>query len=272
MWRWAKAAPTWPARPPTWSLTDDNFVSIHDAVEEGRITFDNVRKVTFFLVSTGLGTFIVVPISLFLGWPLILVPAQLLWAILVTKGLQDLSLAFEPGEPDVLEHPPRSRSEPVITAQLWWRTVLTGAVIGAGTLFLFEWARRQPDYTLEQPRTVALSALVVFQALHPFSSRSELRSVFQMSPISNRFLVLAQLGALAVHVGALYLGFTQFVLRVEPIPLDAWLWIVAVSLSVLVAVEIDKLVRRQRAGRAETDESDDDVESDQSDDVESANN
>jgi len=241
-------------------LTDDNFVSIHDAVEEGRITFDNVRKVTFFLVSTGLGTFIVVPISIFIGWPLILVPAQLLWANLVTKGLQDLSLAFEPGEPDVLDHPPRSRDEPVITAQLWWRTVLTGAVIGAGTLFMFDWARRQPDFTLEQQRTVALSTLVVFQAFHLFSSRSELRSVFQMSPISNRFLVLAQLGALVVHVGALYLGFTQFILRVEPIPLDAWLWIVVVSLSVLVAVEIDKLVRRRRAGRADTDEPDDDVE------------
>jgi magnesium-transporting ATPase (P-type) len=230
-------------------LTDDNFVSIHDAVEEGRITFDNVRKVTFFLVSTGLGTFIVVPISIFLDWPLILVPAQLLWANLVTKGLQDLSLAFEPGEPDVLEHPPRSRDEPVITVPLWWRTVITGAVIGAGTLFMFDWARRQPDFTLEQERTVALSTLVVFQALHLFSSRSELRSVFQMSPISNRFLVLAQLGALAVHVGALYLGFTQFILRVEPIPLEAWSWIVVVSMSVVVAVEIDKLIRRRRRAR-----------------------
>jgi magnesium-transporting ATPase (P-type) len=240
-------------------LTDDNFVSIHDAVEEGRITFDNVRKVTFFLVSTGLGTFVVVPISIFIGWPLILVPAQLLWANLVTKGLQDLSLAFEPGEPDVLEHPPRSRDEPVITTQLWWRTVITGAVIAAGTLFMFDWARRQPDFTLEQQRTVALSTLVVFQALHLFSSRSELRSVFQMSPISNRFLVLAQLGALVVHVGALHLGFTQFILRVEPIPFHAWSWIVVVSLSVLVAVELDKLLRRLRADRPRTAEANDGV-------------
>lgn len=248
-------------------LTDDNFVSIHDAVEEGRITFDNVRKVTFFLVATGLGTFLVVPISIFVGWPLILVPAQLLWANLVTKGLQDLSLAFEPGEPDVLEHPPRSRDEPVITAQLWWRTAIVGVVIAAGTLFMFEWAQRQPDLTLDQQRTVALSTLVVFQALHLFSSRSELRSVFQMSPISNRFLVLAQLGALVVHVGALYLGFTQFILRVEPIPLDAWLWIVLVSLSVLVVVEIDKLIRRRRAARSDDDESDDDNRSAPSDDT-----
>jgi hypothetical protein len=80
--------------------------------------------------------------------------------------------------------------------------------------------------------------------------RSPVRSVFQMSPISNRFLVLAQLGAIVVHVGALYLGFTQFILRVEPIPLHAWVWIVVVSLSVLVAVEFDKLIRRRRTGPA----------------------
>jgi magnesium-transporting ATPase (P-type) len=225
-------------------LTDDNFVSIHDAVEEGRITFDNVRKVTFFLLSTGLGTFIVVPISIFLGWPLIMVPAQLLWANLITKGLQDLSLAFEPGEPDVLDQPPRRRKEPVITVAMWWRTILTGAVIGAGTLWMFHWAA-QAGLTLEQQRTVALTTLVVFQAFHLFSSRSERRSVFAMSPVSNRFLVLAQAGALLVHIGALYLGFTQFILRVEPIPLEAWGWIVLVSVSVLVAIEIDKLVRRR---------------------------
>jgi magnesium-transporting ATPase (P-type) len=230
-------------------LTDDNFVSIHDAVQEGRITFDNIRKVSFFLLSTGLGTFIVVPISIFLGWPLILVPAQLLWANLITKGLQDLSLAFEPGEPDVLERPPRGREEPVITAAMWWRTLLTGAVIGAGTLFMFDWARGQPDLTLEQERTVALTTLVVYQAFHLFSSRSELRSVFEMSPFSNRFLLLAQSGALLVHIAALYLGFTQFVLRVEPIPLNAWVLIVAVSVSVLVVIEIDKLIRRRLAAR-----------------------
>jgi magnesium-transporting ATPase (P-type) len=228
-------------------LADDNFVSMHDAVEQGRITFDNVRKATFFLLSTGVGTFIIVPISIFFEWPLILVPAQLLWANLVTKGVQDLSLAFEPAEPDVLDRPPWGREEPVINAPLWWRTAITGAVIGAGTLFLFDWAQRRPEFTLEQQRTVGLTTLVIFQAFHLFSSRSELRSVFQMSPLSNRFLVIAQAGALVVHVGALYLGFTQFVLRVEPIPLVAWMWIVVVSASVLVVVEIDKLIRRRRS-------------------------
>jgi magnesium-transporting ATPase (P-type) len=226
-------------------LTDDDFVSIYAAVEEGRVTFENVRKVTFFLVSTGFGTFVVIPVAMLLGWPLVLLPAQLLWANLVTKGLQDLALAFEPPEPDVLAHPPRGRREPVITPALWWRTLLVGTVMGAGTLFMYDWARAHPDLDLEQARTVALTTLVVFQAFHLGSSRSELRSVFSVPPFSNRFLILAQVGALAVHAGALVLPPTQLVLRVAPIPVEAWARLVVVAATVLVVVELDKALRRR---------------------------
>jgi Ca2+-transporting ATPase len=228
-------------------LADDNFVSIYAAVEEGRVTFDNVRKVTFFLVSTGFGTFIIIPIAMVLGWPLILLPAQLLWLNLVTKGLQDLALAFEPGEPDVLDHPPRARGEPVITGPLWWRTLLTGSVMAVVTLAMFHWARDQPGHDIAEARSVALSTLVVLQALHLGSCRSEFRSVFRTPPLSNRFLLGAQLAALVVSVAALYLPPTQFVLRVEPIGLDTWVRIVVASLSVILIVELDKAVRRWRA-------------------------
>ena len=231
-------------------LADDNFVSIAGAVEQGRITFDNVRKVTFFLISTGVGTFIVIPISMLFGWPLIMVPAQVLWANLITKGLQDLSLAFEPGEPDVLDRPPQGREEPVITGPLWIRTAITGAWIGAGVLVMFAWALAQ-DYTLAQERTVALTTLVLFQAFHLFSSRSELRSVFTMNPLENRFLAYAQLGALVVHIGALYWAATQFVLRVAPVPFEAWWRMLAISVTVLAVVEVDKLIRRRLARRQE---------------------
>jgi magnesium-transporting ATPase (P-type) len=225
-------------------LADDNFVSIHAAVEGGRVTFDNVRKVTFFLLSTGVGTFMVIPIAMVLGWPLIMVPAQLLWLNLVTKGLQDLALAFEPGEPDVLDHPPRKRREPIITPLLWWRTLLVGATMTVGGLIMFDWALGQ-DMSIEQARTVALTTLVVFQAFHLGSSRSERRSVLQVPLTSNRFLLLAQLGALGAHIGALYLPFTQMVLRVEPISAGAWWRLALIASSVLVVVELDKLLRRR---------------------------
>ncbi|MEX2256844.1 MAG: HAD-IC family P-type ATPase [Acidimicrobiia bacterium] len=229
-------------------LTDDNFVSIHAAVEEGRVTFDNVRKVTFFLLSTGAAAILVILLATVFRWPLPLLPAQLLWLNLVTNGLQDVALAFEPGEPHVLRRPPRPRAEGVVSRVLWERTVLAGAVMAAGTLALYRWELDQTG-DLTRARTVALTTLVVFMAFHVGNSRSEWQSAFRISPFSNRFLLGAQALALALQVGALYLPATQYVLRVEPIELGAWVRIVMVASTVLVAVEIDKAFRRRLAAR-----------------------
>jgi len=76
-------------------LTDDNFASIVAAVEEGRLVFANIRKVTYFLLSTGLAIVFTILFSLFAGWPLPYLAAQVLWINLVTNGLQDVALAFE---------------------------------------------------------------------------------------------------------------------------------------------------------------------------------
>ncbi len=91
---------------------------------------------------------------------------------------------------------------------------------------------------------MALTTMVLFMAFHVGNARSEHRSVFRLSPFSNPFLLLAVLGALAVHVVALYLPPTQFVLRVEPIEVEAWVRIVLVASTVIVALEVHKLLRR----------------------------
>jgi magnesium-transporting ATPase (P-type) len=225
-------------------LADDNFVSIYAAVQEGRITFDNLRKATFFLISTGAATVLTLLAAMVMNWPLPFVPAQLLWLNLVTKGLQDVAMAFEPGERDVLVRQPRRREEGIVSTLLWERTVVTGIVMAIGTLFLFRW---ELDATGSLPRaqTVAVTAMVVFQMFHIGNSRSEFMSVFAKSPFSNLFLFVATAAALAVHVGALHLWPTQFVLRVEPL-VDAYTWIriVVVAASILVAMEVHKLIRR----------------------------
>jgi magnesium-transporting ATPase (P-type) len=223
-------------------LADDNFVSIKAAVEEGRVTFDNVRKVTFFLVSTGAASIIMILTALSMGWPLPMVAAQLLWLNLVTNGLQDVALAFEPGEPDVLDHPPRAREEGVMSSLLWERTALTGLVMAAGTLFMFR-AELDAGHSLQHAQTVALTTMVLYQMFHLGNSRSEHLSVFRKSPFSNPFLLVATSAAILVHTGALYFGPTQLVLRVEPIELATWGRIVLVASSILVAIEVHKLVR-----------------------------
>jgi Ca2+-transporting ATPase len=224
-------------------LADDNFVSIHAAVEEGRVTFDNLRKVTFFLVSTGAAAVIMILTTLTIGWPLPLVPAQFLWLNLVTNGLQDVALAFEPGEPGVLRRPPRPRSEGIMSRLLWERTIVAGIVMAAGTLALFRWELDQTG-SLTRAQTVALTTMVLFQMFHVGNARSDYLSVFRRSPLSNPFLFLATTAALFIHIGAIYFGPTQIVLRVEPIEAEAWIRIVAVAMTVVVTVELHKLIRR----------------------------
>jgi magnesium-transporting ATPase (P-type) len=224
-------------------LADDNFVSIYSAVEQGRITFDNVRKVTFFLISTGVAAIITILTALVLGWPLPFVAAQLLWLNLVTNGLQDVALAFEPGEPDTLKRPPRERNEGIISRLLWERTAIAGIVLAAGTLLMFWWELEQ-DSSMTQAQTVALTTMVIFQMFHVGNARSDYRSAFRVSPFSNPFLLVAVAAAIVIHVGALYFPLTQFVLRVEPIPLDTWIRIIGIALSIIVAVEIHKFIRR----------------------------
>ncbi len=232
-------------------LTDDNFVSIYAAVEEGRVVFDNLRKVIFFLLSAGAAEILVILAALGLGWPIPLLPAQLLWLNLVTNSLQDIALALEPGDKDVLQRRPRARGEGLVSGLLWERTALGGGVMAAATLLLYRW-ELDASGSVEGARTVALTAMVVMMALQVGNARSETESVFRRNPLSNPFLLVATVAALVLHVAALFIPPLQFVLRIAPIT-DAgtWLRIVAVSLSILVATELHKLVRRDKRRHVE---------------------
>ncbi|HUG07399.1 MAG TPA: HAD-IC family P-type ATPase [Acidimicrobiia bacterium] len=228
-------------------LADDNFVTIVAAVEEGRVTFDNIRKVTFFLVSTGAAEIAAILTAVWLQWPLVFLPAQLLWLNLVTNGLQDIALAFEPAERDVLRRRPRPRGGGVLDRRMWERVVVAGLVMAAGALVTFRW---ELDLTgsLTRAQTVALTTMVVYQVFQAGNARSETESVFRVNPFSNKLLLASTTAALGIHIAALYFPPTQFLLRVEPIEPAAWLRIVIVALSILVAMEAHKLIRRARTG------------------------
>lgn len=229
-------------------LATDDFVSIAAAVEQGRYTFDNLRKVVFFLISTAWAAILSILVAIAFGWPLPLLPAQLLWINLVTTGLQDVTLALEPGDPALLHRRPRDPHEGIVPRLLWERTALTGAVMAACTLAMFHWAR-EGGGSLEYARTVALTTLVVLSAFHVGNARSSHRSLLRMNPFSNRYLFVVTGAALVLHAAALYLPPTQYVLRVVPLEPATWLHIAAVASSVLVVVEIDKWLRRIHRAR-----------------------
>ncbi len=223
-------------------VTDDDFASIFAAVEEGRVAFDNVRKTTFFLISGNVAAVLAVLTSLAVGLTLPFVAVQLLWLNLVTNGVQDVALAFEPGEKHLINRPPRPQREGIISAVLWERTAIAALVMAAGTLVMFQ-LQLSAGASVDEARSVALTTMVIFQALHVGNSRSETLSAFAKSPFSNRFLIVGTLGAVAIQAAALYLPLTQFALSLEPISAQTWLEIVAIALSVIVVVELHKLAR-----------------------------
>jgi magnesium-transporting ATPase (P-type) len=226
-------------------LQDDNFATIRAAVEEGRVVFSNIRKVTFFLLSTAVGEVITILVALAAGWPLPFVAAQILWINLVTNGLQDIALAVEPGEPGLLNKKPRPRREGILPWRLLERLGGVGAVLAAGTLGMFWWTLRTTG-NLDIARTVAMTQMVVFQFFHVFNCRSLERSIFKVPPFSNRFLFVSLLAALLAQLSVLYWAPFQTVFRTVPLDTTQWALIVAVGATVILGGELDKAWQRRR--------------------------
>jgi Ca2+-transporting ATPase len=229
-------------------LTDDNFASIFNAVKEGRIVFDNIRKVTFFLIPTGIAAILSIVGTIILGAPIPYVPAQLLWINLVTNGLQDVALAFEPGEKGIIDRPPRGPEEGIMSRLLIERTILVGLLISAGVVYNFMTALNE-GASLEKARTVAVTTMVFFQFFQAWNSRSELESIFKISPLSNPFLFYSMIAAFLAQLSVIYVPALQWVFRTEPITTDEWLRILIVSVTVIIVVETDKWARRKRYNR-----------------------
>jgi calcium-translocating P-type ATPase len=227
-------------------LADDNFATITAAVEEGRVIFANIRKVTFFLLSTGVGQILAILVALAIGLPLPILATQILWINLVTNGLQHVALAFEPGEAGLLRRPPRPAGEGVLTPRLLQRLGGVGVVLAAGTLWTF-WTYWQRTGDLDFARTVAMTQMVVFQFFHVFNCRSLDRSVFRIPLLSNRFLFASVLAAATAHLAVLHWGPLQRVFNTMPLAPSDWATLLAVGSLVIVGGELDKAWNRRRA-------------------------
>lgn len=228
-------------------LADDNFATIRAAVEEGRIVFSNIRKVTFFLLSTAVGEVLAILAALFAGWPLPFVAAQILWINLVTNGLQDVALAVEPGEPGLLERRPRPRREGILNRRLLERLGIVGVVLAAGTLCVFWWTLETSGGDLDLARTMAMTQMVVFQFFHVFNCRSLDRSIVRIDPFSNRFLFASLVAALLAQLAVLYWGPFQTIFRTVPLDGAQWALLVAIGATVIAGGEVDKWWNRRRA-------------------------
>jgi len=223
-------------------ITDDNFDSIVAGVEEGRIAYANVRKVIFLLISTGAAELVLFTLALLTGQPLPLLAVQLLWLNLVTNGIQDIALAFEPGEGDELYRPPRPPKESIFNRVMIERVVISALVMGTVTFMLFQSLLAQ-GYTIDEARNGTLLLMVLFENIHVFNSRSETRSIFRHNPLRNPLLLCGTLAAQLIHIGAMYTPGISDVLDIQPVSPHNWLILLGLALTVMLAMELHKRIR-----------------------------
>jgi Ca2+-transporting ATPase len=225
-------------------VADDNFASIFNAIEEGRVVFDNIRKVVLFLIPTGFAAILSILGAMMLGIPIPYVPAQLLWINLVTNGLQDVALGFEPGEKDIIKRPPRNPGEGIMSRLMYERSIVVALVISTGILYNFIYALNS-GVSLEEARTLSMTTMVFFQFFQAWNSRSEYRSIFMIHPFSNPFFFIALLAAFFAQLAVLYVPAFQWIFRTTPLSLDGWIHVALVTSTVILVVEIDKAIRRR---------------------------
>jgi P-type Ca2+ transporter type 2C len=225
-------------------LTDDNFASIVNAIEEGRVVFKNVRKVVKFLLATNIGEDLTLLSSLvlFTAQGLTISPVQILWVNLVTDGILDITLAMEPKEEEVMEEGPRRRGSRIVNKEILFNIFIVALVMATGTLFMYG---RASNMNNASAQTVGFTTLAMFQVFNALNCRSRTRSIFQMGFFKNPYLIMAIAASIILQVGAIYLPFMQKALGTTPLTIQDWGWIILVSSSVLFVDEIRKLIQRK---------------------------
>lgn len=224
-------------------LTDDNFVTIVDAVRLGRVTFSSIRKATFFLISNGLALMTAVVVNTFTELPLIFLPVMLLFMNIVTNGIQDIALSFEKGEGDELDQNPRSKDEGVLDTHMWMRSVITGLWMGIGTLLVYRVANDQ-GLALEECRTLALITMVMSNFFQVFSARALHISAFAMNPLGNPLLLGSAVAALVLQWAATAWTPAADLIGLTSLSWQQWLMCTGIGVTVLLIVEAEKLVVR----------------------------
>ncbi|TFG09491.1 MAG: HAD family hydrolase, partial [Promethearchaeota archaeon] len=230
-------------------LMDDDFSSIVSAIEEGRVIFQNVRKVVKYLVCTNVGEDAVILVGLLLllflygETFLIFTPVQILWVNLVTDGVLDVTLAMEGKERDVMAQKPRHPDEPIFNREIMGNIVFIGTLMMIGTLFMFLYGINTYDLG-PKAQTLAFTTMAMFQVFNSLNCRSRTKSVFELGPFTNKYLIGAIIISVTLQICAIYLFFFNILLGTTPLSLLDWLLIILISSSVFLGDEVRKFVRK----------------------------
>jgi Ca2+-transporting ATPase len=232
-------------------LTDDNFASIVAAVEEGRNIFANIRKYLIYLLSCNIGEVLLMLIAFVIGtvtglYKVVpLVALQILVVNLVTDGLPALALAVEPGELGIMQRPPRDPKRSIFDKPLVNYLLGIGFWTMLASLGVFLWALNSGRTPVEA-QCLCFVTLVSVELFNCFNCRSERLSLFRMNPFGNKWLLAAVASSWAIAVAIVYVPFLQDPFHTYSMSLQDWVVVLLAGVSVLIPVEITKLIMARR--------------------------
>jgi Ca2+-transporting ATPase len=229
-------------------LSDDAFPSIVAAIREGRVIFDNIRRVVVYLLSCNLSEILVVGLAVLAALPLPLLPLQILFLNLVTDVFPAFSLGVGEGEAGVMTRPPRDPGEPILTRRHWVFIVGYGALITVATLGALVVARSWLMLPEREAVTISFLTLAFAQLWHVFNMRGPNSSALLNVVTANPFVWAALALCTALLLGAVYVPPIADLLKV--VPPDGQGWSVALGMS-LLPLFVGQLVEG-RAEAAET--------------------
>uniref|UniRef100_A0A1I8EN46 Calcium-transporting ATPase sarcoplasmic/endoplasmic reticulum type n=1 Tax=Wuchereria bancrofti TaxID=6293 RepID=A0A1I8EN46_WUCBA len=249
-------------------LADDNFATIVAAVEEGRAIYNNMKQFIRYLISSNIGEVVSIFLVAALGIPEALIPVQLLWVNLVTDGLPATALGFNPPDLDIMDRPPRSAGESLISKWLFFPYVGLATVGAAMWWFLLyedgpqisyyqltHWMRCEiePENFVDldcavfedaHPNAMALSVLVTIEMFNALNSLSENQSLLVMPPWKNIWLVSSIALSLSLHFVILYVEILATIFQITPLTLVEWFAVLKISFPVILLDEVLKFIAR----------------------------
>jgi P-type Ca2+ transporter type 2C len=221
-------------------LADDNFSSIVNAVEEGRIVFQNMRQTSFYLVTTNVAESFTIVSSLSLGFPLPMLPIQLLYLNLVTDTFTGISLAMESGHDGALNERPRKKGEKILNKELIIFLLFMAGLMAVGTIPLF---RHFLSHGLDKARTIAFVSMSFFQLFNVLNMRSLHQSIFKIKMFSNKWVNYALLFSVGALLCVVYLPFLANIFSFVPLTIKEIGLVVLISSSIFVFGEVYKFFR-----------------------------
>lgn len=220
-------------------LLDNSFTTIVKAIEQGRIMFENIRKVFTYLVADDFSELFLFIGSMAMGLPIPLLPAQILWINLIEDGLPDIALTMEQEANNIMRRKPRRPDEPILHPPLrrWMTSIFFISGLAALLSFVGFWYITDD---LRYTRTAVFALIGLDSLVFAFCVRSFSRTVFRRDIFSNRFLTVAVIVSAGLLAAAIYLPVLQKILSTQPLQAMDWLVIAGISLVELVLIEISK--------------------------------